>query len=68
VPDLSNCIKDGNGNIWCWDAEGEAVLLIDIKKPPIGKVPPEVLLEISMGPSLGQFVLPLLHILRMSCP
>ena len=45
MPDLSNCMKDRNGNIWCWDMEGEAVLLIDIKKPPIGKVPPEVLLE-----------------------
>jgi hypothetical protein len=46
MPDLSKCVKDRGGNIWCWDAESESVLLIDIKKPAIGKVPPEVLLEL----------------------
>jgi hypothetical protein len=46
MPDLSKCVKDGNGNIWCWDLESESVLQVKIEKPAIGKVPQDVLLEL----------------------
>jgi hypothetical protein len=46
MPDLSRCVKDRNGNIWCWDLENESVLQVEIKKTAVGKVPQEVLFEL----------------------
>jgi hypothetical protein len=68
MPDLSKCVKDRKGNIWCWDLESESVLLVKMEKPAVGKIPQEVLLELlketakerkairSLGAELDDFV------------
>ncbi len=46
MPDLSKCVKDREGNIWCWDRETQSVVMLVMKRPAVAKIPAEVLIEL----------------------
>ena len=46
MPDFTNCIKDDNGDIWCYDGETDSVYKITLEKPYPPKIPNEVLLKL----------------------
>jgi hypothetical protein len=47
MPEFRNCVKDKNGNIWCWDEDLKSYLEIHITKVRPHKVPEECLIEIA---------------------
>ena len=46
MPDLKNCVKDSNGDIWCYDSETKSVCKIILERPLGTTIPQEVLLKL----------------------
>jgi len=46
MPDFSNCIKDKNDEIWCFDKETNSVCKIIVEHPVSTTIPQEVLIEL----------------------
>ena len=46
MPDLTNCKKDKNGNLWCYDRDNRSIFMVKLEKPIITKVPQEILFEL----------------------
>jgi len=45
MPDFSNCVKDKNGGIWCFDQETECVYRVILDKACIYDDPPNFLFQ-----------------------
>lgn len=46
MPDFSNCVKDDNGDIWCYDEETGDVCQIIVNRPTPSMIPQKVLLKL----------------------
>ena len=46
IPDFSNCIKDKNGDIWCFEPETESVVRVILERPIFTTIPQEVLFQL----------------------
>ena len=46
MPDFSNCVKDKNGDIWCFDKETESVCKLIVEHPVSAAIPQDALLEL----------------------
>jgi hypothetical protein len=53
MPDFSNCVKDRNGVIWCYDKENNEVCQIIIEHPTPAMIPQHILLELLRKESEG---------------
>jgi len=46
MPDFGNCVKDKNGDIWCFDPETKTVYRVILERPIYTTIPQEVLLDL----------------------
>ena len=46
MPDLSDCVKDDEGNMWCFDDRTNEVYKILLEKSSLNKIPPKVFMDL----------------------
>jgi hypothetical protein len=54
MPDFKTCVKDDEGNVWCWDRETQSVVQFVLKRPAIAKIPSKVLVELVKAIDTGR--------------